>query len=131
MSIPALADDTEIYGVSTIDVPPNVLIIFDNSGSMSGSVGGQVKMITAKEVVAKLIHDNIDPDGDGEENIRFGLMKFNTHDTNDESGYILGECGASQNFLIGSYTPPTNGTVFTDSDQSATYGAIGGMESET
>ncbi|MEE8416606.1 MAG: PilC/PilY family type IV pilus protein [Desulfobacterales bacterium] len=33
-SAPLLADDTDIYGVSTVDVPPNVLIIFDNSGSM-------------------------------------------------------------------------------------------------
>ncbi|MFK5950517.1 MAG: PilC/PilY family type IV pilus protein [Methylococcales bacterium] len=30
----ALADDIDIYGVSTINVKPNVLIIFDNSGSM-------------------------------------------------------------------------------------------------
>jgi len=29
------ADDTEIYGTISIDVQPNVLIIFDNSGSMS------------------------------------------------------------------------------------------------
>ena len=28
------ADDTEIYGVTTEQVKPNVLIIFDNSGSM-------------------------------------------------------------------------------------------------
>lgn len=28
------ADDTDIYEVSKIDVPPNILIIFDNSGSM-------------------------------------------------------------------------------------------------
>jgi type IV pilus assembly protein PilY1 len=33
-SAPLWADDTDIYGVSTIDVSPNVLIIFDNSGSM-------------------------------------------------------------------------------------------------
>ena len=32
---PAFSDDTEIYGVSTINVKPNVLIVFDNSGSMS------------------------------------------------------------------------------------------------
>jgi type IV pilus assembly protein PilY1 len=30
----APADDTSIYGATTIDVPPNVLIIFDTSGSM-------------------------------------------------------------------------------------------------
>ena len=29
------ADDTDIYGTSTISMPPNVLIIFDTSGSMT------------------------------------------------------------------------------------------------
>ena len=33
-STPLWADDTDIYGVSTISLPPNVLILFDNSGSM-------------------------------------------------------------------------------------------------
>ncbi len=37
-----LADDTEIYGTVTISVQPNVLIIFDNSGSMATvDVGGE------------------------------------------------------------------------------------------
>ncbi|MBU0484842.1 MAG: hypothetical protein KKB30_10055 [Proteobacteria bacterium] len=35
--VPAWADDTDIYGISNIDVKPNVLIIFDNSGSMGTS----------------------------------------------------------------------------------------------
>jgi type IV pilus assembly protein PilY1 len=30
----AMAEDTEIFGGGTINVPPNILIIFDNSGSM-------------------------------------------------------------------------------------------------
>jgi type IV pilus assembly protein PilY1 len=29
------ADDTEIYGAVSTSIPPNVLIIFDTSGSMS------------------------------------------------------------------------------------------------
>ncbi len=38
--IPAVvyADDTEIYGVTTTEIKPNVLIIFDNSGSMNDQV---------------------------------------------------------------------------------------------
>ncbi|HPJ94593.1 MAG TPA: PilC/PilY family type IV pilus protein [Deltaproteobacteria bacterium] len=32
------ADDTEIFGGASINVPPNVLIIFDNSGSMAENV---------------------------------------------------------------------------------------------
>ncbi len=34
----ARADDTQIFGGSTISLPPNVLIIFDNSGSMAENV---------------------------------------------------------------------------------------------
>lgn len=218
LAYPAWADDTDIYGVSTIDVMPNVLIIFDNSGSMgtndvpadpyvpatvyagtkttngvykkssrwsssydtlyfadinnsnwqcaaaktdlltkgywtgrlnvsSGVVtcGGrrdpketlrlgnfdnydalglgafQTRMEVAKEVVAKLIYDNA-------AKVRFGVMKFNL-DTDYEGGFIVSECGASVASLIGSYDPAT--TVFTDSDQSASFGAIGGMRSDT
>ncbi len=223
MAWPAWADDTDIYGVSTIDVKPNVLIIFDNSGSMgtadvpgetydpakdysyaggiarydvyqystkyftdindskwqcaaaktallndgywkgklsknksSGVVtcgGGsksksyrlgnfknfddqdlgdsQRRMVVAKEVIAKLIYDNYD-------DVRFGVMKFNpqspysyysgSDDKRHEGGYVVAQCGASKADLIGSYIPAT---VFTDSDQSAAYGAIGGMRSDT
>ncbi len=210
---PALADDTDIYGVSSIDVKPNVLIIFDNSGSMgtkdvpgeiydpnkdysyaggkshdavykystyyfpdindskwqcaaakdslktkgywrgklkknrnTGIVtcGGwkskkyrlgnfanfddqnlgeyQSRMVVAKQVIAQLIYDNYDA-------VRFGLMKFNSYNTNDESGYIVAECGAGKADLIGNYDPVS--TVFTNSDQSADYGAVGGMRGQT
>src|SRR3989304_2479568 len=34
----AYADDTEIYGMTTSQIKPNVLIIFDNSGSMNDEV---------------------------------------------------------------------------------------------
>ncbi|MBI3620612.1 MAG: hypothetical protein HY208_00285, partial [Nitrospirae bacterium] len=32
------ADDTEIYGSSNAEIKPNVLIIFDNSGSMNDTI---------------------------------------------------------------------------------------------
>lgn len=231
---PAVADDTDIYGISTIDVKPNVLIIFDNSNSMSdkdipgdvydpetaytgdydsntvywwqyeqgtcrryrwgrcvkynyswnlvpyfsnltnsntnwtcttaktglltdgywtGSLtksgsnvncGGnnndywignflnfdnqssdtEIRMVVAKRVIAKLIDDNID-------NVNFGVMKFNPIESRPnrvDGGRIVEECGASRTDLIGNYT---SSTVFTDSNQSSTYGAIGGLESET
>ncbi len=42
LSLPALADDTEIYGATAIDelnrVNSNVLFIMDTSGSMNGQV---------------------------------------------------------------------------------------------
>jgi len=34
MPLSSSADDIDIYGVSSVSLPPNVLIIFDNSGSM-------------------------------------------------------------------------------------------------
>lgn len=38
----ALADDTDIYGTTSVSVPPNVMIIMDNSGSMkTKDVGGE------------------------------------------------------------------------------------------
>jgi len=223
LSQPAWAADTDIYGISTIDVKPNVLVIFDNSGSMSTNdvpgeiydpnkdysyVGGKnqyavyeyqwfwwsggnyntlyhsdiyaatwqcdaaktdlltkgywngrirknpstgvvtcggwseerlrignfqnfdaqdlgdlkSRMEVAKEVIAQLIYDNYD-------DVRFGLMKFNTYNTNEQSGYIVAECGATRESLIGNFNPTT--TVFTDSDQSSNFGAIGGLRSAT
>lgn len=90
------------------------------------------RMEVAKEVIAKLIYDNYDL-------VRFGLMKFNTltpltyygttDDKKHESGYIIALAGATKASLIGTYDPAT--TVFSDSDQSATFGAIGGMYSDT
>ncbi|MCD6569607.1 MAG: VWA domain-containing protein [Deltaproteobacteria bacterium] len=38
MSKAGWADDTDIFGGGVINVPPNILIIFDNSGSMDGWV---------------------------------------------------------------------------------------------
>jgi len=41
LSIPAVADDNEIFGVVEQDVEPNILIIIDNSGSMGTEVPPQ------------------------------------------------------------------------------------------
>ncbi len=90
------------------------------------------RMEVAKQVIAKLVYDNYD-------DVRFGLMKFNAQtpysyyltsdDKKHESGYVIAECGASKADLIGSFDPAT--TVFTDSNQAASFGAIGGMYSDT
>jgi type IV pilus assembly protein PilY1 len=212
---PVWAADTDIYGISTINIKPNVLIIFDNSGSMSeknvpGEIynpntdysytGGKsryavygdgspwntrypnatsdidsilcataktalqsvgywrgrlntdttcaswksgstkdlrlgnfvnfdnqdlgdtkIRMVVAKDVMAQLIYDNYDK-------VRFGLMKFNNVGTDDQSGYIVAQCGATKESLIGAYNPAT--TVFTDSNQTG-FGAIGNFYSQT
>lgn len=90
------------------------------------------RMEVAKQVIAQLIYDNYD-------DVRFGLMKFNaltpssyygtSDDKKHESGYIIAGCGASKADLIGTFNPAT--TIFTDGDQSAAFGAIGGMYSDT
>src|SRR5208337_5665601 len=37
--IPKLqAEDTDVFGGGVVDIPPNVLIIFDNSGSMGDTI---------------------------------------------------------------------------------------------
>lgn len=92
----------------------------------------KTRIEVAKRVIANLIHENAD-------DVRFGLMKFNAQtpysyyngssDKQYESGFIMAGCGASKNELIGNYDPAT--TIFTDSDQSASFGAIGGMYSDT
>ena len=90
---------------------------FMNFEPQAGS--DQVRMIVAKKVVADLINDF---SGD----INFGVMKFNY----SQGGHIVQSCGAAIDDLIGvNYDPAT--AVFTDGNQSATYGAIGGMSSET
>lgn len=208
----AFAEDVDIYGVSNIEVKPNVLIILDNSGSMSekdvsgdpydpattysgsytankvyissgsghfsswsgyfdninssgwqcndaknellsegnwsgklaksgGNIycsgygfrksyalgnylnyenaegGDRTRMEVAKEVVADLIIDNI-------ETVNFGLMAFNFN----QGGYIIADCGATQNTLIGDYDPDTD--KMADTSQSD-YGAVGVLKSDT
>lgn len=82
----------------------------------------EIRMVVAKQVIADLIYNNSDA-------IRFGVMKFNNYNTNHQGGFVVAECGTDQKGLIGSYDPAS--TVFTDSNQTADYGAIGGMYSET
>lgn len=84
-------------------------INFDNSGNAY-----ERRMVVAKTVIAKLIYDN-------SANVNFGVMKFHY----DEGGFIVKGCGATQAELIGNYNPAT--TIFTDSNQSYSFGAIGGM----
>jgi len=178
------ADDTDIYGTSTISMPPNILIVFDTSGSMTtqdvpgdyydpstsytgpytsnavyqkvcgwscsydpfaasindlncpdvktaletdgyktdavimDSSGGHVcggsgkdlylgnwinydenyntglrtRTEVAKEVIAQVINDTDD--------VRFGLMRFNSNTGDDQGGYIVAECGTDKTTLI-------------------------------
>lgn len=212
-----LADDIDIYGISTIDVKPNVLLVFDNSGSMGSTVqvvsgekydpdvtysswnnfvskrayyqngnffssvriddanwrcsdarddlekkgywrgeirkrwrngqervvcGGntseyrsgnylnflrsvgqpvtRTRMEVAKEVIAELVYENQD--------IRFGLMKFNTNGGADDGGYIVTPCDENNlSTLIGSFKTGNSMTRYSNS----TYGKIGELTAST
>lgn len=106
------------------------------SGDYEGGGAGEYRsrMEVAKEVVAKLITDNFG-------NVNFGLMAFNEDSAMDyydlpgsysdyygNGGYIVAECGATLDTLIGDYDPETD--AMADSAQSA-YGAVGLLKSDT
>jgi len=84
----AFADDLEIFGGTTGGVPPNVLIIFDNSSSMvlnevsdgNWRTSDPTRLAVAKDAVKGLVSD---PDN---QDVRFGLMVFNS---SKEGGYLL------------------------------------------
>lgn len=73
----AAADDNDIFGATSVGVEPNILIVFDNSGSMrSTAVDDKTRLAVAQETVKNII----DAYGDGN---RFGIMIF--HDNVDGS----------------------------------------------
>ncbi len=71
--------DIELFS-ATGDVPPNILILLDTSGSMDdpACTGCEDKRPIAKREIKALVTSVNDPDGDGvyEDNARFGLMGF-------------------------------------------------------
>ncbi|MCM2973708.1 PilC/PilY family type IV pilus protein [Larsenimonas suaedae] len=70
----AKADDTSIYLPEYVSGQPQVLIVFDNSGSMATVVpnsGGKTRMEIGKDVVQRLVANY--------PNINFGLSVFNNN----------------------------------------------------
>jgi len=78
---PLHADDTEIYQI--YGGRPKVLIVIDDSGSMSTVLEGSTRMEIVQDVITNLITDNTDID--------FGLMEFNsnTEGQNYHGGRII------------------------------------------
>ncbi len=80
------ADDLDLLQTA---VPPNVMILFDSSGSMNTSLpAGGTRLSAAKDAMTMLV-DDVNPD-DGsalgyDENVRFGIARFN----GDTGGHIL------------------------------------------
>lgn len=60
---------------------PNVMILLDNSRSMAQTVGGKVKIESARTVVSNLVKSF--------PSVRFGLTIFNPSD----GGYVVAQCG--------------------------------------
>ena len=77
----------------------------------------KLRLVVAKDVVAKLIADN-------HKKVNFGIIKLNP---NGYGGKIASVCASdNKTTLIGKYNPDSPPT-FKDKDQSDDYGVIGGM----
>ncbi len=82
LGAPAYAVNTvgDLDLLSSGTVPPNVMIIFDNSGSMDNSLEGSTRIEIAGDAVKDLI-DNLYPDdgmGGYDATVRLGLVLFDT-----------------------------------------------------
>ncbi|GFE56959.1 pilus assembly protein [Geobacter sp. AOG1] len=75
----AAISQTPLYLVNSNQ--PNIMILLDNSGSMSQSVDGAVKIVSARRVVSNLVKST--------SGVRFGLTIFNT----DNGGRVVMKCG--------------------------------------
>lgn len=89
----AFADDIDIYGVSQINVKPNVLIVFDNSGSMgTKDVPGEVYdsdkdyTITGSSYIKNQVYYN-----------SYGWKDYFTDDLNTSSDW---QCAAAKQDLL-------------------------------
>ena len=75
LNAPLMADDTELF-VKDLNLRPQVLIIFDSSGSMKSEVAsdpaGRSRTAVAKEAITTLIEQT--------PNVDFGLAVFNGND---------------------------------------------------
>lgn len=85
------ADDLEIFGGTAGAAPPNVLIVFDNSGSMSSNdvPDGRTRLEAARDVLLALV------DSTDTTKVNMGLMSF-IQGSGGEGGRIHQPCGASK-----------------------------------
>ena len=114
------ADDTKIYKASATDssIQPNVLFVIDTSGSMAfstssgnscGYSGGYIlcsdsRLGVAQDAITKLV--------DGNDDIDFGLMRFNS----TSGGYVLAGIGSPMSTLKTTIAnlPADGGTPLTE-----------------
>lgn len=105
-SAAALADDSDIFLKD--DVPPNVVILLDSSGSMDNKINGVRKIDSAKAVVSSLV-ENI-------EGVNFGLFKFNS---SSSGGHMVFPVGTDKDTMLdriagigaGGWTPLGRATI--------------------
>ena len=71
-------------------VPPNVMIVLDNSGSMQTALGGSTRTEVARDAMLDLIEDLYPDDGSGgyTASVRLGLAVFDTNAASSHGGEI-------------------------------------------
>ena len=69
--------------LATANVPPNVMILLDNSGSMKNSNSGSTRTEVARDAMITLINNLYPDDGNGgyTASVRLGLTTFNSSNT--------------------------------------------------
>lgn len=90
-AIPLYADDLEIFNASSVTLKPNVLIVYDNSGSMGGDTDcydDDTGLTTRKEKIT-CARDALKDLVSSITTVNFGLMSFNR----DQGGKIVLPCG--------------------------------------
>ncbi|MBE0482664.1 MAG: hypothetical protein IBX52_04100 [Bacterioplanes sp.] len=91
LSLPLLADDTEIYLGTADRVNPNVIFIFDTSGSMAFDAGGESRMSITQRAAIDTLNDI--------SGINIALMRYNP-----KRLYV--ETGVDKEYRGGSFNTP-------------------------
>lgn len=96
------ADDLALYDGTLVGVPPNVLVLFDNSDGMLNCPGTNNQAINKCNdyVKLKVVRDVLEKifESDQAKKLRLGLMSF-VRDSNGQGGKIHLPCGASSDAL--------------------------------
>lgn len=107
-------DDNALFDVTSAIIEPNVLIIFDTSGSMdekinTGSGHEKKKIRIAKQAIKQVINDY-------GATSRLGLMRF----TGREGGEILVKCSVKEDYIV-------NGTLQLDNYKNFLKGKVNSL----
>jgi len=131
ISVPALADDTEIYTGSAESVgDPNVIFLFDTSGSMQNGATGPDGSYSSRIEVSKMAAESIIS---GLSNINIGIMQFDstrsgTSPVNHASVYRDSSNSSDVNRDYGGFVLVPVDSINDDKHKSDIITAIDGLE---